>query len=101
MGERIVAPKGDRNSTGKPTESTTLDPWGSQRLNQQLPTIHRLDLGLPEDMQQMYSSVFMRVLNSWSVSYPESCCLSVRYVLLAGLPCLASVREDMPNPAET
>ena len=33
-GERIEGPKGDRISTGRPTtESTKLDPWGSQRLN--------------------------------------------------------------------
>jgi len=33
--------------------------------------------------------------------YPKSCYLSVGYVLLAGLPCLASVGEDVPSPAET
>ena len=27
--------------------------------------------------------------------YPKSCCLSVGYVLLAGLPCLATVGEDV------
>jgi len=27
---RIVGPKGNRNPTRKPTESTNLDPWGSQ-----------------------------------------------------------------------
>ena len=26
--ERIDSPEGDRNSTGRPTESTNLDPWG-------------------------------------------------------------------------
>ena len=33
--------------------------------------------------------------------YPKSSCLSVGYVLLAGLLCLASVEEDVPSPAET
>jgi hypothetical protein len=28
-GGRIAEPKGDRNSTGKPTELTNLDPWAS------------------------------------------------------------------------
>ena len=30
-----VGPKGDKNSTGRQTESTNLDPWGSQSLNHQ------------------------------------------------------------------
>ena len=42
----------------------------------------------------MCSLVFMQVLNNWSRGYPRSCCLRVGYVLLAGLPCLASVGED-------
>ena len=53
--------KGDRNSTGRPTESTNLDPWGFQRLNHQPKNIHRLDLGLPTHMQQMCILVFMWV----------------------------------------
>jgi hypothetical protein len=43
FGKKIVGPKGDRDSTGRPTESTNLDPWGTQRLNQQLKSIHRLE----------------------------------------------------------
>jgi hypothetical protein len=39
-------PEGDKNSTQRPTESTNLDPWGSQNLNHQPKSIHRLDLGL-------------------------------------------------------
>ena len=50
VGGRIEGPEGDRNSTGRPTESTNLDPWGSQRLNHQPKNIHRLDLGLPAHM---------------------------------------------------
>ena len=34
--------------------------------------------------------------NDWSGGYPKSCCLYVGYVLLAGLPCLASVGEEEP-----
>jgi hypothetical protein len=30
IGGRIVVPKGDRNSTGRPTESANLDPWLSE-----------------------------------------------------------------------
>jgi hypothetical protein len=35
IGERTSDPKGDRNSIGRPTESTNLDPWRSQRLSHQ------------------------------------------------------------------
>jgi hypothetical protein len=40
-----VDPKGDRNFTGRPTESTNLDPWGSQNLKHQIKNIYGLDLG--------------------------------------------------------
>jgi hypothetical protein len=33
-------------------------------------------------------------LNNWSRGYPKSCCLSVGYLLLAGLPGLALVGEE-------
>lgn len=33
--------------------------------------------------------------------YPRSCCLIVGYVLVDGLPCLASVGEDEPSSTET
>ena len=41
---RMAGPDWDRNATGRPTESTKLDPWGFQRLNHQSQCIHRLDL---------------------------------------------------------
>jgi hypothetical protein len=65
IGRRVAGPKGDRNSTGRPTESTNLDPWGlseSEPPNKE----HRLDLGLPAHMKQMCSLAFMWVLNNWS-----------------------------------
>jgi hypothetical protein len=46
-------PKGDRNTTGRPTESTNMDPWGSQSLNHQPAKEHKwagLDLGIPTHM---------------------------------------------------
>ena len=94
-------PSGDRNSTGRPTESTNLDSWGSQRMSHQPKNIHRLNLGLPVHMLQMCSLTFMWVLNNFSVGYPKSCCLYVGYVLLARLPCLASVGEDVLSLTET
>jgi hypothetical protein len=51
IGGRIVGLEGDRNSTGRPTESTKLgNPSGFQSLNHQPRNIHRLDLGLPTYM---------------------------------------------------
>lgn len=70
-----------RNSTGRPTESTNLDPWGSQIVNHHPKNIHGLDLGLPAHMQQMYNLVFMWVLNNWNRGYSTSCCLYVGYGL--------------------
>jgi hypothetical protein len=40
---RIRSPKGDRNPTGSPTETTNLDPWELSETD----SIHRLDWGLP------------------------------------------------------
>jgi hypothetical protein len=53
-----VGPEGDRNSTGRPTESTNLDPLGSQSLNHQPKNIVR-DLGFPAHRWQMCSLIFM------------------------------------------
>ena len=37
---------------------------------------------------------------NWSGDYPKSCCLYVGYILLVGLPCLASVGEKVPSFTE-
>ena len=39
-------------------------------------------------------------LNNWNGGYPKSCCLFVGYVLLVGLPCVASVGEEGPSLAD-
>jgi hypothetical protein len=58
-------------------------------------------LGLPAHIQQVFHLVFMWVLNNWNRGCPKSYCLYVRYVLLlAVLPCLALVWEDMRNPTD-
>jgi hypothetical protein len=43
IGRSIEGPEEERDSTGRPTESTNLDPGGSQGLNQQQKSKHRLD----------------------------------------------------------
>jgi hypothetical protein len=40
VGGRIVDPKQGGNSTGRPTESPNLDPWGFQRLKEHTRTGH-------------------------------------------------------------
>jgi hypothetical protein len=50
IGIRIAGPEGDRNSIGRATKSTNLDPWGSKSLNHQPKNIHGVDLGLPAHM---------------------------------------------------
>ena len=99
-----VGHKRDRLYTGRPTGSTDLDPWGSQSLNHQPKNLQGLDLDplpAPNHMQQMCNMVFMWVLNNLDGGYPKSCCLYVGYVLLAELPCLASVGEKVPSLTET
>jgi hypothetical protein len=41
--ESIEEPEGDRNSRGRPTESTNLDTWGLLEIE---PSIKELDLAL-------------------------------------------------------
>jgi hypothetical protein len=50
IGGKIANLDGDRNSTGRPIESTNRDTQGSQSLNHQARNGHRLDLGLPAHM---------------------------------------------------
>jgi hypothetical protein len=47
---RIGGRIGNGNSTERPTESTNLDPWGSESLNHQPKNINRLNLGFSEHM---------------------------------------------------
>ena len=39
-------------------------------------------------------------LNNWNGGYPKGCCLYVGYVLIVGLPCVASVGEEGPSLAD-
>ena len=50
IGGRLEGSEGLRNSTGRPTELTNLDLWGSLSVNHQPKNIHSLDLGLPAHM---------------------------------------------------
>ena len=45
--------EGDRNSIKRPTVSTNLEPWGSQRLKYYPKSIQNLGLGIPAYMQHM------------------------------------------------
>lgn len=101
VGERTEVPKG----LGTPQEDQESQlAWileALKRLNHQPENTHRLDLGLPTHMEQMCNLVFTWVPNNWRGGYPKKCFQSVGYILLAGLPCLASVGEDVPSSAES
>jgi len=99
IGGRIAGPQGDRNSTERPTQSTNLDPRGSQSLNFQSKNIHRLYLGLPAHMQQMRSLVFRWVRNNWNRGSLKRYSLYMEYTLLAGLLDLAP-GEEAPSLEE-
>jgi hypothetical protein len=49
-------PQRDRKSMGRPIESTNLNPWGSQSLNQQPKNIYGVDLDLPAYMRQILAA---------------------------------------------
>jgi hypothetical protein len=101
---RMTDPEVDWNSTGRPKESTNLSPWGSQRLNHWPKNIPELDLPPPILHTNICrkctarSSYGSRTTGAGTIL--KICCLSVGYVLLAGLPCLSSVGEDGPSPVE-
>lgn len=43
VGERTEGPEADGNPTGRPRESTNLDPWSAQKLSHQPKYIHGWD----------------------------------------------------------
>ena len=83
--------KRERDSTGRPTESTNLGPWISQSLNHQPKNIHGLNLGFPTyvaDVQLVKKGLSLILLTACGPTLTE-------------LACPASVGEDVPNPAVT
>jgi hypothetical protein len=73
-----VGGKDCRNSTGRPTESTNLDPWDSQWLNHQPKSIQGLDLGsrnieanvqlcLHVYLQQLECGLFQKLLPVYEI----------------------------------
>jgi hypothetical protein len=76
--KQIAVPEGDKNSTGRPTESTILDPWGFQSLNHQPKIIYWLDLSMPNHISSRsaaYSScrsgttTSQKLLPAWDMFY--------------------------------
>lgn len=97
---RIEEPGGDRDSIRWPTESTHLPlrlpdwtiKWRAE-----------LDLG-PPPASCTYVADGQHGLhagppNNWSGGLPRLYCLLMDPVPVMGLPCLASMREDVPSPA--
>jgi hypothetical protein len=67
---RIVGPEGDRNFTGRPTESTNLHPWSPQNhpSKESIRTGSRPPCTCIADI----SHIVMWVLNNWSRGYPKT-----------------------------
>ena len=84
----------DRDSTGRPTESSNLDFGGSQRLNHQLKIKHRLDPLHICSRCAGWSSCWFP--NNWSRRLSPNLLPALNPILLTGLPCLTSVGEDAP-----
>lgn len=72
VGGRIMGPKGDGNSKGRPTESPNLDLWCLSKTEHQPKNIHRMDLVPLPLCVKMYSSVFMLLLNYWNRAIPKA-----------------------------
>jgi hypothetical protein len=71
IGERIAGPKGERNSTERPIQSTNLDPWGSES---EPPTNEHTWVG-PRPPCSYVADVQLGlhvVLNNWNRGYPET-----------------------------
>jgi hypothetical protein len=84
------------NSTGRPTESTNLDPWGSHCLNHQAKNRQSLDLCLPAycskcaalssgESQTNVVGVIQKAV-AFVAKY-------VGFILLTEMPCMASIRK--------
>jgi hypothetical protein len=74
IGGWIADPQGDRNSTGRPTESTNLDSWSCQILNHQPKNIHigprpphsyaaYVQLGLHVGPEQLECGIYQKLLS--------------------------------------
>jgi len=68
-------PKEDRGTTGRPIESTNLNPWGYQRLNHQPKSEYGLDLE-PLNICSRCAAWPSYDFPNWSEGCPWICCLS-------------------------
>ena len=89
---RSEGPRGNRNSIGRPLGLSKTEPPTKKRMwaGPRPPCTYVADvqLGLPMGPEQLEQ-------------VPNSCCLFLRYDLLAGLPCLSSVGVDAPSFTES
>ena len=97
---RIEGPEGDRNSTGRKTQQTNLDP---QELSKTEPLTKELPWAGPSPPDPIHTHV--TDVSMW-VSEQLEQRLSLKLLFVCGtcsptgLLCLASVGEDEPNSAE-
>ena len=98
---RIKGPGRDRNPTGRPTESTNMVPWGLSETEpltkEHTRAGHRLSCTHVVDVQL---GLHVGPPTAGAGAVPKSvACLWIP--TSNPVPCLASVREDSPSPAET
>lgn len=92
--------KGDRNSR-RLSESTNLNPWSYQRPYHQTKSIKGLELGPTHLFHNCSTEISYGSQTNRIQVILKICCLSVWYVFLAGLPCLASVVDNLYSPVVT
>jgi hypothetical protein len=94
VGGRIEGPEGDRNSTGRPTKSTHLDPW--ELSDTEPPTKEHTQTGVgPQNISS-------RCAAKSPCGFPQQVELLPVCGIYSpsGMPCLALEGEYAPNPAE-
>ena len=108
-GSNATAPCSDRISWPQPWRFSGNPPvprcWphrGRPQMHWKLECLSRFKAPHPHSyVADIQLGLLVGPEGNWSGCYPKSCCLYVGYVLLAGLPCLASMGEEAPGLTET
>jgi hypothetical protein len=92
---RIEGPEGDRKSTGRSTESTNLDPWGSQKLNYYPKSTQGSNLAFPLMCSKcaVWSSCGSQTTGVGAIPKAVACLWDIFF----WLGCQASVGEDVSH----
>jgi hypothetical protein len=75
VGRKLEGPEEDRDSTGRPTESTNLKPWWLPETESPTKKQAKLNLGLCIYIANEQLGLDMDPTNNWSMGCPQACCL--------------------------